>query len=611
MPFLYTLVILLAAAVVAVPVAKRMGFGSVLGYLAAGLVIGPAGLRLVTDVESIAEASALGVVMLLFLIGLELRPARLWVMRRSVLGLGAAQVVVTGAVLAQFARIAGLTWSAAIVIGFGLALSSTAIVLPMLAERDLLATRAGRDSFSVLLFQDLAVIPFVALLPLLGGGVSEVRGMAAGDVWLAVGKAIAAIVAVLVGGRFLIRPIFRAVDGAKAPEIFTATALVIVMGTAALASLAGLSTSLGAFMAGVLLSDSEYRHELQADIEPFEGLLLGVFFISVGMSTDLGLLLSRPGLILGSVILLLAIKAAIAFGLGRIAGQGSGDAARFSAALAQAGEFGFVLFGAGVAAHILTSGQSEGAMLVITLSMMASPLLFALEERWLAPRLERRPQRDFDAFDGAPTRILICGFGRMGQIVGRILRLRRIPYTALDSHVEQIDLVRRYGNRAYYGDPTRLDVLRAAGAADAKIVVVALEEIGDSLKVVDHAKRHFPNLAIVARARNRHHAYLLMDRGVTHIVRETFYSSLRLTEKVLEELGIEQEDAKRTVALFEEHDERTLVEQHGFYDDEKQIIQTSKEAAVELRRILEADRGQEQETEPGVASARSPDRRRD
>ena len=593
MPFLYTLVILLAAAVVAVPVAKRLGFGSVLGYLAAGLIIGPAGLRLVTDVESIAQASELGVVMLLFLIGLELRPARLWVMRRSVLGLGAAQVAVTAAVLALAGHVFGLAWPTAVVVGFGLALSSTAIVLPMLAERELLATRAGRDAFSVLLFQDLAVIPAVALLPLFDGGISGVTELAPGQVWLAVGKAIAAVLVVLIGGRFLIRPIFRAVEGAKAPEIFTAATLVIVIGTAALVSLVGLSMSLGAFMAGVLLSDSEYRHELQADIEPFEGLLLGVFFISVGMGADLALLIERPVAILAGVVLLLAVKAAIAFALGVAAGQKPGDATRFAVALVQAGEFGFVLFGAAVAAHVMTAEQSEAAMLVVTLSMVASPLLFALEERWLAPRFERRAEREFDTIDGAPTPVIISGFGRMGQIVGRILRLRRIRYTALDNHVEQIDLVRRFGNKAYYGDPTRLDVLRAAGAAEAKVIVIALEGVADSLKVAEHVKRHFPNLAIVARARNRHHAHLLMDHGVTHIVRETFYSSLRLTEQVLAELGVDAEDAKRTTAVFQEHDERTLVDQHGFYKDEKQMIQTTKQAAVELRRLLEADRGQE------------------
>lgn len=590
MPFLSTLVILLAAAVMAVPVAKRLGFGSVLGYLLAGLVIGPAGLRLVTDVQSISEVSELGVVMLLFLIGLELRPARLWVMRRSVLGLGAAQVAVTAAALCGLGHLVGLAWPVAIVFGFSLALSSTAIVLPMLAERDLLTTRAGRDSFSVLLFQDIAVIPFVALLPLLDGSVDAITPH---EVWPAVTEAAAAILAVLIGGRFLIRPIFRAVDSAKTPEIFTATALVIVMGTAALVSVVGLSMSLGAFMAGVLLSDSEYRHEIRADIEPFEGVLLGVFFISVGMSANLRLFLSQPGFVLAAMAVLLLIKAAIAFVLARFWGQSAGDATRFAAALPQAGEFGFVLFTAAVGEKILTTQQSETGMLVVTLSMIASPLLFSFEERWIAPALARRPQRAFDALDGALTPVIICGFGRVGQIIGRILRLRRIPFTALDKNAEQIDMVRRFGTKAYYGDPTRLDVLRAAGAQEAKILVVALENVADSLRVVEHATRHFPNLTIVARARNRRHAHLLMNFGVPHIVRETFYSSLKLTEDILAELGVSPEDVQRTITMFRDHDERTLIEQHDFFEDEKQVIQTSKQAAAELMGLLEADQSEQ------------------
>jgi glutathione-regulated potassium-efflux system protein KefB len=587
MAFLYTLVTLLAAAVIAVPIAKRLGFGSVLGYLGAGLVIGPAGLRLVTDLGSIADVSELGVVMLLFLIGLELRPARLWVMRRSVLGLGAAQVVITAAVLGGLARLAlDTSWPTTIVLGFSLALSSTAIVLPMLAERELLTTRAGRDSFSVLLFQDLAVIPFVALLPIFDGAVGD---MARHGTWLAVVKAAAALAAVLVGGRYLIRPIFRAVDSAKTPEIFTATALVIVGGTAALVSAVGLSMSLGAFMAGVLLSDSEYRHELQADIEPFEGLLLGVFFISVGMSADLGLLMTHPALVLTGVALLLLLKAALCLALARLAGQRMVDATRFAVALAQAGEFGFVLFAAAVGEGIMTRDQSALAMLVVTLSMIASPLLFAVEERWLAPILDRGPERAFDTLENLANPVIICGFGRVGQIVGRILRVKRIRFTALDKNAEQIDLVRRYGTGAYYGDPTRADVLRAAGAGEAKVIVVALEDIAESLKVVEHTKRHFANATIIARARNRRHAHLLMDLGVVHIVRETFYSSLKLTEQVLGELGLTPEDAEHTIQVFREQDERNLIDQHGIYDDEKQMIQTSKQALIELRGLLEAD----------------------
>ncbi len=350
--------------------------------------------------------------------------------------------------------------------------------------------------------------------------------------------------------------------------------------------------SLGAFMAGVLLSDSEYRHELQADIEPFEGLLLGVFFISVGMSTNLDLLLAEPGFVLAAVAALLAIKAAIAFVLARVAGQDKLNAARFAAALPQAGEFGFVLFTAALAEGLLAPAQTDFAMLVVTLSMVAAPLLFALEERFLAPRLAKAPRRPFDTIDGAATPVIICGFGRFGQVIGRILRLKRIAFTALDKNGEQIDLVRRFGSKAYYGDPSRLDVLRSAGAAEAKLLVVALDGVAESLKVVEHAKRHFPNLTIVARARNRRHAHLLMDQGVTLIVRETYHSSLRLTEHVLQELGMGVEEAERTVRLFREHDERMLIDQHGIYDDEKQMIQTTKQAMIELSGLLEADQAE-------------------
>jgi monovalent cation:proton antiporter-2 (CPA2) family protein len=586
MPFLYAPIILLTAAVIVVPMVKRLGFGNVLGYLAAGLIIGPAGLRLVSDVESIAQVSELGVVMLLFLIGLELRPARLWVMRRSVLGLGAAQMIVTTGVLALIAQRMGLGWSAAVVLGFGFALSSTALVLPMLAERDLLSGQAGRDAFSVLLFQDLAIIPFVALVPLLDGDVPSLTG---GEAWLALARAGGALLIVLIGGRFLIRPIFRAIGGAKTPEIFTATTLLIVIGTAALVSAAGLSMSLGAFMAGVILSDSEYRHELQADIKPFEGLLLGVFFISVGMSANLGLLLDEPLVILGAVVALLVLKIAIGLVLARIAGHDIRNTVRFALALPQAGEFAFVLFAAALGEGILNQAQSEGAMLVVTLSMMLSPLLFLAAERWLLPRLGQPKPRKFDTIDAVSAPVIICGFGRVGQIIGRVLLMRGIAFTALDANAEQIDQVRRFGTKAYYGDPTRPDMLRSAGAETAKVLVVALDDVADMLKIVHAAQRNFPHLIIMARARNRRAAHLLMDLGVTKIVRETFYSSLRMTQDVLEALGLDAAEIERTITTFRDHDEKVLRDQHGFYNDERQMIQTTKQAAEELRGLLEAD----------------------
>ncbi len=584
MPFLYAIVILLTAAIVAVPLAKRLGFGSVLGYLAAGLIIGPAGLGLVTDVESIAQVSELGVVMLLFLIGLELRPTRLWTMRKSVLGLGAAQVAITTAALAGAGHMAGLSWAIASVAGFGLSLSSTAIVLPMLAERDLLTTHAGRDGFAVLLFQDIAVIPAVALIPLFHGDAT----LAADGVLIAVAKGAAALLVVLIGGRYLVRPIFRVVDSAKTPEIFTATALLVVAGTAALVNAAGLSMSLGAFIAGVLLSDSEYRHEIRADIEPFEGLLLGVFFISVGMAANLGLLGSEPGFVLAAVTALIAIKAAIAFALGKAAGQVNREAMRFAFALAQAGEFGFVLFGVAVANAVMTQEQSELAALVITLSMLASPFLFWFEERFLGPLFARAIAAPFDPIN-VRNDVIIAGFGRVGQIVGRILRLRGIAFTALDKSAEQIEIVRRFGSQAYYGDAARLDLLRSAGAAEARILVIAIDEVKASLEVVEHARRHFPQLTIFARARNRRHAHLLMDRGVTHIIRETLHSSLRLSEEVMRELGVPLPEAERTIEIFAERDEQLLLDTHSFYQDEKQMVQTTKQITEELQSLFEAD----------------------
>lgn len=586
MPFLYAPIVLLAAAVIVVPVVKRLGFGNVLGYLAAGLIIGPAGLRLVSDVESIAEVSELGVVMLLFLIGLELRPARLWVMRRSVIGLGSAQMAITTVLFAMLTHQLGLGWSAAIVLGFGFALSSTALVLPMLAERDLLSGQAGRDAFSVLLFQDLAIIPFVALVPLLHG---DLPSMSGNEAWLALARAGGALLIVFIGGRFLIRPIFRAIGGAKSPEIFTATTLLIVIGTAALVDAAGLSMSLGAFLAGVILSDSEYRHELQADIKPFEGLLLGVFFISVGMGANVGLLIDEPLMVLGAVAALLVIKIAIGFVLARLAGHNIRNAVRFALALPQAGEFAFVLFGVALADGTLSQAQSQGAMLIVTLSMMVSPLLFIAAERWLLPHLDRRPVRAFDKIDVEPAPIIICGFGRVGQIIGRILLMRGIRFTALDPSAEQIDQVRRFGIEAFYGDPTRPDLLRAAGAETAKLLVIALDDAVATVKVVQMAQAYFPDLTILARARDRRSVHLLMDLKVPKIVRETFYSSLRMTEEVLAVLGVPASEIERTIATFREHDEKLLIEQHGFYKDERQVIQTTKNAAEELRGLLEAD----------------------
>ncbi len=581
---LATLVALLGAATIAVPLTRRLGLGSVLGYLLAGVAIGPSGLRLVNDVDQIANIASLGVVMLLFLIGLELRPRRLWVMRRAVFGLGSGQVVLSGGVLAATAHFAGIPWPGAIVLGAGLAMSSTAIVLPMLAEADLLQSRAGRDGFAVLLFQDLAFIPLVALVPL----VAE-RTLPDHVPWHDVARATVAVVVILVGGRFVIPPLIRILGGSRTREVFTTASLLIVAGTAYIANLAGLSMSLGAFMAGVLLSESEYRHELQADIDPFEGLLLGFFFISVGMDADLALAYAHPGLLLAAAGALLLAKIVVCFVLALMSRQKAIDAIRFSLALPQASEFSFVLFGAAVAVGALDDSSAAMATLVAAVSMAATPVLFALSEKFVVPRLEAEPVPDFDTIEAADAPVIICGFGRFGQIIARVFRMHGIRFTALERDLGQVNVVRRFGNKVYFGDPTRVELLRAAGAGQARLLIVALDHMEDVLRVVEMARRNFPQLKIMARARNRRHAYLLMDRGVDGLVRDTFYSSLKMAEDSLMALGITAEDAARSVALFREHDERNLLETHAIYRDEKQLIQSTQQATEELTALFEAD----------------------
>ena len=581
---LLTLLLLLAAAVVLVSVSRRLGLGSILGYLVAGALIGPAGFRLVTDVQSISEISELGVLMLLFIIGLELRITRIWSMRRSVFGLGSAQVAVTGALLTALALAAGAPLPGAAILGLGLALSSTAIVLPLLAERRLLALTSGRDAFSVLLFQDMASVPLIALVPLLAGRKSD------GPIWLSVVEALGAIVVILFAGRFLLRPLFRAVGGSKTRELFTAAALLVVVGAAALTGAAGLPLSLGAFAAGVILSESEYRHELQADVEPFEGLLLGFFFMSVGMSANLHLALAEPATILAGVLLLIVLKTAIAFGLGKLRGQATATAVRFSLAISQGSEFGFVLFAAALAVGALGKPEADRANLIIALSMLASPVIFAVSERLIMPRLLKTvPPGGPAVSEAIPAPVVICGFGRFGQVVGRVLKMRGIAFNALDAEPDNIETVRRYGHLAYFGDATRLDLLRAVGADQAKVIVLALPDPEQVVRIAELARTYFPQAKVFARARNRRIAHRLIDVGVDDFVRETFLSSLRLTELVLLGLDVSKEDARRTVATFRQRDEQTLIDQHDFYQEESRLIQTAAEAAEELRTLFEAD----------------------
>lgn len=578
--------VFLGAAVIAVPLFKRIGLGAVLGYLVAGALIGPWGLQILTDVENILHFSELGVVLLLFLIGLELQPSRLWVLRRAVFGLGGAQVAVTAAPIALIGVALGLRADTAAIAGVGLSLSSTAFVLQILTEKGQIQAQHGRSAFAILLFQDLAVIPLLAVLPLLGpGGGAPVEGSALASSL----KAVAVVLGVIAGGRYLVRPVFRAIAAAHAHEIFTAAALLVVLGTALLMVEVGLSMSLGAFMAGVLLADSEYRHEIEADIEPFKGLLMGLFFIAVGMSANIGLLIERPLLVLGLVLGMMALKAAVLFVLGRASGHAGGSARDLALALPQGGEFAFVLFGLAAGQGLMDRFLSDLLVVVVTLSMALTPLVITLGDLLIKRWQRTGPAREFDAIEDGDPKVIIAGYGRFGQIVSRVLRTRKIPFTALDASATQVDFVRKYGNKIYYGDASRLDLLRAARADKAKIFVLAIDDVASSVKTAEVVKRHFPELRIYARARNRQHAYQLMDIGVEVLERETFLSSLEVAARVLEGLGMREPDARATIARFRAHDERVLLRGHAVHHDEAKLIQAARQAAQELEGLFETD----------------------
>jgi glutathione-regulated potassium-efflux system ancillary protein KefC/glutathione-regulated potassium-efflux system protein KefB len=482
----------------------------------------------------------------------------------------------------------GVPPGAAAVVGFGLALSSTPLVLQVLAERGQLKAHHGRSSFGILLFQDLAVLPALTVLPLLAPAVA---GAPVGDPWwIALGKLVAAIALIVLGGRYVMGPALRVVARVKVSEVFTAAALLVVIGTALLVNAAGLSMALGAFLAGVLLADSEFRHELEADIEPFKGLLLGLFFIAVGMSANLGLLAEQPVLLVALTFGLLGVKLLAIAALGRATGH-TGDAAwRLGFSMASGGEFAFVLFTLALGSRLLDPALADLLVLVVTLSMMLGPVLLVLYDAVLARVLAPAPaKRDFDTIEEREGRVLIAGFGRFGQIVGRVLRARRIPFTALDANQTHIDFIRRFGNRVYYGDASRLDLLRAAGAERADVLVIAIDDVEASLRLAEIAREHFPKLRIYARARNRQHAFALMDRGVKHFIRETYGSSLEMAAQVLEALGEPASRARETVRKFREHDQATLLAQYAIKDDDEKLVAKSREAAAQLERLFEAD----------------------
>lgn len=590
-------VVFLVAAVIAVPLFRRLGLSAVLGYLAAGVVIGPHLLGLVADVEDTLAISEFGVVMLLFVIGLELTPHRLWVMRRQVFGIGVLQVFLSTLAIGAVLLALGQGWKGVVILGMGLALSSTAVGLQLLAERKELTEAHGRLTFAILLFQDIIAIPLLAAIPLLGVARAAEQAVPSAD---AVLKAVLVIAAVILGGRYLLRYLLRAVARARMVEVFTAAALAVVVGTAWLMETVGLSMGLGAFLAGMLLADSEFRHELESHIDPFKGLFLGLFFIAVGMSIDLGVIVAEPARIAAGVAILLAIKTTLLYALGRLARLPSGDALRLGTLLGMGGEFGFVVFSEAFKFGLIDGPLRDILMVVVGMSMAVTPLLLIALDRVLARQPVTRSEPEFDRIDDQNPRVIIAGFGRMGQIVGRMLTAQKIAFTALENSPEQVDFSRRFGNKIYFGDPSRPDLLRAANAERAEIFVLTTDDPEANLRTARMVKRLFPHLKLFARARNRQHAYRLMDLGVDGVERETFHSALVLGRKVLEAAGVPPDQAAERTERFRDHDEALLRAQHLVYDDEGALVATAQEALRELETLFSADSAPEVAADGGA-----------
>ena len=592
----------LTAGVVSVPIAKRLGLGSVLGYLIAGVVVGPFALHLVGDQADVMTFAEFGVVILLFLIGLEVRPALLWEMRNSIFGLGAAQMLACAAVLGAGALLLGVDWRVALTLGLVLAMSSTAIVLQSLEEKGLRQGPVGQGAFGVLLFQDLAVIPLFALLPLLAvAGAMPEATQAAGHgshgagvldgqpEWLRILATFGAVAVVIGGGRYLVRPLFRFIAAARLREIFTASALLLVVGVAALMELVGLSPALGAFLAGVVLAESEFRRELETDIEPFRGLLLGLFFITVGAGLDLGLVSRQPAQILSLTVGLMVAKFLAMWGVGVIFRRGRRDAATISVSLAQGGEFAFVLLGFVVTARVLTTEIAAVATAVVALSMALTPLAFALYERLVLNRADARAEPENEPFDDGAPDAIVAGFGRFGQIATRLLMANDFKVTMLESSIEQIDVIRRFGWRVHYGDASRLDLLRAAGADKAKLLLVAIDDRDKAIEMVKAATEYFPNLTIVARAFDRRHAYELIRVGGDLIERETFEGALAFGRKALLALGLSERRANKAASLFREHDHKLLMKLAPVSGEEERYIMATRDSRATMENLLRAE----------------------
>ena len=583
--------IYLSAAVIAVPLSRALGLGSIIGYLVAGIAIGPWGLGFVTNVQDILHFAEFGVVLMLFLVGLELEPKRLWSLRRPIFGWGSAQVLGCVAGIFGVAMVFGVPWSMALVAALGFALSSTAIALQVMGERNLLPTGSGQAGFSILLFQDVAAIPILALLPLLAGSFESNLALAPVERAQAAIKIIAIIASIVVGGRLALRPLLRWIARSKTPEIFTAASLLLVVGIAALMQLVGLSMALGAFLAGVLLAESEYRRELETNIEPFKGLLLGLFFIAVGMGVDLDVLRGAPLQMAAIVLGFLAVKALVIYALARYLNLPFQERPVFTLLLAQGGEFAFVVFQAAAGANVLPAQTASLLIGAVAVSMLVSPLILVAIDKLLLPRFANcgvTPLDEISEPQEAP--ILIAGFGRYGQIVARVLLAQGQPCTVLDHDAEMIEAARKFGYRVFYGDATRLDLLRTAGAVQAKVLVVAVDDVTQSLEIVDLAREHFPALAIVARARDVTHWNQLRDRGVILVQRELFESSLLSARSVLELMGHSGTTAEQIVQRFRQHNLDLFEKLHPHYKDSAKLISVVKQGRQQLEEQIARER---------------------
>ncbi|MBE8400942.1 monovalent cation:proton antiporter-2 (CPA2) family protein [Leptospira borgpetersenii] len=583
---LVTLIVFLSAAVISVPFFKKIGLGSVVGYLIGGIIIGPWGIGLITNVDSILHISEFGVILLLFLIGLELKPQRLWILKKPIFGLGGLQVILTFFFFFTILSFLDMEKSQVIVISISISLSSTAFALQLLGEKNELKTMHGRSVFAILLFQDLAVIPIMAILPFLTESVAD-PGSQGSIKQIAV--ATGTILTVILAGRFLARPLFKLVASSGNHEIFTALSLLIVIGVSLLMDQVGLSMALGSFLGGVILADSEYRHELESNLEPFKGLFLGLFFLAVGMSINLSEVLKDPILVLFSALILILVKATVLFFIGKISNHSNETSLSLSVTIAQGGEFAFVILGVGVSLSILPKERADLVIAIVTLSMGLTPILGIFKDK-IAELIFKKDQNFKEDTIEEQNRVIIAGFGRFGQIIARMLFVHRIGFTALEHNPDQVNVARKFGYKIYYGDASKLSLLRSAGAEQADLFILAIQDIDISIKVAELIKKHFPNLTIIARARNREHVFKLMELGIQIIRRDTFASALELAGETLRKLGFMDSEVEKKIKKFRAHDELTLKGQFQIRNDEKEFIKFSKNSMRQLEVAFEADR---------------------